>query len=74
MMSWSQATRFVRPLRDILLDSLPLFICIVRSGNLDSKTLFHRPINGPSTRMSEENCKSRSKQKHTYRDTITKES
>lgn len=62
MMSWSQATRFVRPLRDILLDSLPLFICIVRSGNLDSKNLFHRPINGPSTRMSEENCEAGSKQ------------
>ena len=61
MISWSQATRFVRPLRDILLDSLPLFICIVRSGNLDSKTLFHRPINGPSKRMSEENCEDQNK-------------
>ena len=62
MMSWSQATRFVRPLREILLDSLPLLICIVRSGNCDSKNLFHRPINGPGARMSEENCEFRLEQ------------
>lgn len=47
MMSWSQATRLDRALKEILLDTLPLFICIVRSGNRNSKNLFQRPINGP---------------------------